>query len=302
MFAANLGVDRDPPAGVRGLQSLAQALHGHLAQPPNDPDDDRLFVELAGSYLGVVLCDALDQGTHERRDGRHGLRLTSGAFFDPFSAIERVLDGDDIRTALASEVARVEALAHGREDASWQAVKNRLLPRIVGPKFFARLGSELERDQIATMPLHGELAIAFVLRGQGRARYVLDAEVAGWSTTPAVIKHAALSNLARSSRKAQFLRYDSDAYSYVVARTGDGLDSSRVLLPGFRDVLVPELGASFVVAIPHRDALMACAIDAPQAISALRDRAEHEAAHAAHAITDQLFVVEPSGGLRVLAA
>jgi len=302
LFAANLGVENDPPAGVEGLRCLHRALREHLTERQRDEDDERLFVELAGSYLGVVVCNALGQGTHDKRDGRHGIRFSSGEFFDPFSAIERVLDADDIRTCLASEIARAEALARGRGDGNWLAVKRHLIPRVVGPRFFARIGAETEHASVFTRALADDVRVAVLLRERGRARYVLDSEVARWPVTPAEVMRAAIDNLARTSAQARFFRCDGDAYAYIVARTGDGLDSSRLLLPGLHEVLAPELGESFAAAIPHRDSLMACALDSPDALAALRARATTEAANAAHSITPELFIVEKGGRLRALVA
>jgi hypothetical protein len=302
MFVAHLGVENDPPAGVSGLQTLCHALREHLSQPQGDDDDERLFVELAGSFLGVVLALALGAGTHEKRDGRHGLRFAGGEFFDPFSAVERVLDAEDVRTCLASEVARAEALARGNRDATWRAVKNHVLPRVVGPRFFARLGAEAEHASVFTLALANELRIALLLRERGRARYVLGDEVARWAVDPTELKRTALDNLARSSAQARLFRCDGDAFAYVVARTGDGLDSSRLLLPGLHDVLAPQLGTPFAAAIPHRDALMACALQSEEALAALRARAATEAAAAAHSITADLFIVEAGGRVRAMSA
>jgi len=107
-------------------------------------------------------------------------------------------------------------------------------------------------------------------------------------------------NLARASAGARLLRCDDDNGVLVVAKTGDGLDSSRILLPGLHDVLAPELGSPFAVAVPHRDALFACAISSPRALGELRERAAREAERAAQSITPELFAIGPSGRLEAI--
>jgi len=87
---------------------------------------------------------------------------------------------------------------------------------------------------------------------------------------------------------------DTDAGPLVVARTGDGLDAARLLLPTLPDVLRPELGDAVVAAIPHRDVLYACPrADAP--IEALAARAADASARAPHPITARLFDLSPRG-------
>src|SRR5689334_2116713 len=105
MFAAQLGVENDPPRGVEGLLAVSRALSSIDGQRE---DDERMLVELAGSYLAVVLCDSLGSGRHASRKGQHRLDL-GAAFFDPFSAVERALGADDTARTLAHEVARAEA-------------------------------------------------------------------------------------------------------------------------------------------------------------------------------------------------
>src|SRR5688500_362832 len=80
LFAASLGVERDPPAGAAGLLALARGVERHLHAPEQDEEHERLFVELAGAYLGVLLCGALPQGRHASRHGKHGVLFGARRF------------------------------------------------------------------------------------------------------------------------------------------------------------------------------------------------------------------------------
>jgi hypothetical protein len=140
------------------------------------------------------------------------------------------------------------------------------------------------------------VSIAFLVREQGRGRYLQQGDLPADVDRRRLLS-TAVANLARGSQKSRLLRADTDCGPLVVARTGDGLDSSRVLLPGLYDLLRKELGPSIAVALPHRDALLATRLcDA----EFLAERAGSEATHARHAITGRLLVLDGPGRLRVL--
>lgn len=342
----------------------------------DDEDDERLFVELAGSYLAVLLCDALGRGKHVARGGKHRVDL-GVASFDPFGALERVLAADDATRALAEEVSRAEAEAAGigpaarvareverqlrarfsrinvldrfdhtltlevdgdsveldlarlvratsGESASnvqravekflsampgmadgasaWGDAKDSILPRPLGAQMIAGLP---ERSALSLHPLLagpkqlGAPELGFVLRGERRARYVQAREVHGWDVTAAQLRAAAIENLAARSENAKLACTDTEHGPIVVAKSGDGLDAARVVLPGLIDVLGPELGVPFAVAIPHRDTLLACPLDAPKAVAHLRKTAAGQAARAPHAISKDVLQLDRDGSLRV---
>lgn len=300
VFSATLGGGREGPCGPAGLMALARAVERHLDRSDSDEEADRLFVELAGGYLAVLLCESLGEGHHAVRDGKHGLVLESGAFFDPFAVITRLLRAEHVRRALAQEVARVEMRARSKPQpqAADSLLRAQILPRLVGPAFSAFLDSRAHNARVHLVPLLGEVRLAFIVREGRGARYVREDELE--RVNAAHLRRAALENLARKSEHARLIRCDSDQGVLVVAKTGDGLDSSRLLLPGLHDVLAPELGSPFAAAVPHRDALFACSLASDSAVQDLRERASHEAGRAAHRITPQLFGVGPAGALRAL--
>lgn len=165
----------------------------------------------------------------------------------------------------------------------------RLLPRIVAPAQFE--GAE---GNLLLRPIVNDVAIALVIAYEDRSRFLRTRELEAWKITPNDAIACAIANLAARSANARFARIDTDAGALVIARTGDGLDSARLLLPTLHDVLAPELGSPFLVAIPHRDALIACPSE-PTLRAALEARAEDEAARAPHRITRALFSVSKDG-------
>jgi hypothetical protein len=67
-------------------------------------------------------------------------------------------------------------------------------------------------------------------------------------------------------------------------------------------VLGPELGEAFAVAVPHRDALLACPLDSPRSLESLRAAAAREHARASHAISAAPLRVSRGAPLRLLDA
>ncbi|HJL20408.1 MAG TPA: hypothetical protein RMH99_32375 [Sandaracinaceae bacterium LLY-WYZ-13_1] len=353
-------------AGPDGLDRLASAIDGWAEREDADLQADEAFVEGAGALLGLLLVAHLGGG-HLTDGADHRVRLGADGFFDPFAAIERALEADEARAALAAEVARAEAEARGeagvgramrllrarlgdrrvthafgarvvledprvdgpveldlsrvlrategqRESAAAQAVDKlvamlpgregpgtpweeaaaRIVPRPTAPGFSADLARE-RRASLAVRPLlGGAVELTFVLAYDGRARYVREAELGGWKRSFDDALAAALRNLAAASERARFARIDTPDGPLVVARTGDGLDGARLLLPSLHEVLAPELGSPFRVAVPHRDALLACAAE-PALERALAEQVRRDAARAPHPVSARLFRVTPAG-------
>ena len=117
-FAADHGLERDPPrgvAGLRALRELAACLRAEDLQREQrgHEEAERRFVEGAGAYLGLVLLDHLGEGSHRANAGAHRLHLGRHGTFDPFASMARVLEAEDVRRALLAEVALAEAEARG---------------------------------------------------------------------------------------------------------------------------------------------------------------------------------------------
>lgn len=175
----------------------------------------------------------------------------------------------------------------------WSALAARVMPRLLSAHFVAGLPTA---HDLHTEPLAEDAMLAFVVRYARRARYLRRDEVERLDVEVTAVRRCALENLARESESARLLHLRTDDGPLVMARSGDGLDSSRLLLPGLHDVLAPELGSPFLAAVPHRDALYA-APEAPGPARALSERARAEAAQARHGITARLFLVHPGGRL-----
>ncbi len=349
-----LAFDRDAQSTLIGL---ARSIERY------DSDDDQALIEGAGAVLGVILI-AHFNGRHRSRGPKHRCELSRHITFDPFAAIERVLDADDVRRELAHQVqlaeseARhqgpvsrviteldqqlesaglphrisevfdttawlgpdievdlsrvieathegasveravrrvVDSLSHAgnREALPWKDARTRMLPRVVNTAFLSTLPND--GQHLWSEAVGPGLHVTLVLSYERRARYVRNDEINSWGVTPATARREALKRLAERSSGTRLGRVETEHGAMVIAKTGDGLDSARVLLPGMRELLSQELGASFLVALPHRDTLIACADEPHLLVAAVQAHAERESRRAPHAISEQLWRMTPSG-------
>lgn len=201
----------------------------------------------------------------------------------------RATEGEPEAAAQAAIAKLVAMLPGGAGAAStFGDVRASLLPRVTAPGFAASLA---DRGALAHAPrVGGAIELTLVVDHVDRSRYVGAGELERWGLAFDVALAAAVENLAERSRGARFGTIDTEGGPLVFARTGDGLDAARLLLPTLHAVLAPELGDAFLAAIPHRDVLLACA-DTPRLREALEARARDDAARAPHRITDRLFRV-----------
>lgn len=218
-------------------------------------------------------------------------------------------DSDPKSAPVEVDLARVVAVADGQSDAAVeQAVQKliamlpgstplpvdredaiaRLLPRVVGPRFALEGG-------LFARPLPNGVRVCLVLAYDGRARFVRGEELVRWGLDADEALRIAIEHLARRSARARFGRIEAIDGPVIFARTGDGLDSARLVLPGLVDVLGPELGEPFVAAVPHRDALFACRADSPRSLEAMMERVSDDHARAPHRISEKPFLVDRAG-------
>lgn len=215
--------------------------------------------------------------------------------------LSRVLgatEGEPEEAARAAIDKLVRMLPGGAGPAllAWDEARGSILPRLVSPELLAQLSAEAQRGRLSVRTAAGgALRVALVLAYPDRARYLRADELERWGVSGEDALAVAIENLAARSASARFARVDTPSGPLVLARSGDGLDGARLLLPTLHAVLAPELGSPFLAAAPHRDALWACAIEPRPLREALAARVREDAARAPHRIGEQLFVVGPEG-------
>ncbi len=256
-------------AGVGPVARVVRELHEQLAALPYarvaECFDRKIWVETQGTRVELDLTRVVD-----------------------------VTRGESAAT-VAGAVRRLVAALSPEEDNGalpWEAARERLFPRLVGPAFIAALG---DRQGVHLLPLASEVWVTLVLKYKERARYVRQDEVDTWSKDGAVPRAQALHNLALSCGRARFLQHDTVHGPLVIAESRDGHDSARLLLPSLHQLLARELGSPFLVGIPHRDTLLASALGPAALVNTLQERVREAAMRAPHAITPKLLLVDEAG-------
>lgn len=221
------------------------------------------------------------------------VRLEDGTEIDLRRAIEATRDQGASAVRQASEkLVHMLPGGHGEQGTPWSEAKSRILPRLVPLDFAPSTAANTTALELA--PFLGCMQRAFVLQYEGKARYVRRDDLARWEIDVSAATSAAIQNLASRSTKARFARFDSEAGVRVIAKSGDGLDSARLLLPALHDVLSKELGENIWVAVPHRDTLHACTASAENH-AAFALEAESTAQRAPHRISASLLSLTANG-------
>lgn len=277
----------------------------HALFDPFSVIDDAIEAGLAGEEPAEVIAaallraeaDARDEGAEARAQrallaalgARPARRVVRGigwaAQLDDGSelALERLAPLVDDDAALARGAASLVALLPGGSPTAlgWKEAAPRLRPRLVGGAFVTELGAKAEA--LAFAPLAPGLYVAHQLAYDGRARFVRQAEWTRWESAAGAgaVRTQALANLALRAPVWVL------EHGLLHARTGDGLDGTRLLLPGLAAQIRAQLGAGpHLLAAPHRDLLLAAP---PSARESLAAHAGDAFARAPHGISPRVY-------------
>ena len=168
------------------------------------------------------------------------------------------------------------------------------MPRLVRTDSLRDLSSS-GKTLLAQKPLTEELSLSLLLEFPGRARYVRESELSAWGLSWDQAFEIAWRNLAAHSKASRIGKSETPHGMLYVARTGDGRDSARVVLPALHGELVNRVGPRVALAIPHRDTFFACDADNAPLVQAMKTRAQEDAARAPHRLSERVFLFEPTG-------
>lgn len=248
---------------ARVVAEMRRVLRERPAARVVDHFDRTLWIELGGSRIEVDLSRIVEV---TRGESETVLR----------SAVNRMCE------SLAGDAGRSSELP-------WSVARTLIFPRLVGPSFASAVPTD--SADLYLRPLGSEVWETLVLKTRERARYVRRNELSDWSKDGASPRAQALQNLASASGQARFLQHDTAHGPLVVAESRDGLDAARLLLPGLHELLSGVLGSPFLVAIPHRDTLLAGPNEPALLVEELKRRTQKAARGAPHAISAQLWVI-----------
>lgn len=210
-------------------------------------------------------------------------------------AVESTRNQD--RNAVDQVVKRLVSMLPGSTpELDVAAMRDRLLPRLSHVEALRELCTR-GKSPLFSAPLVGELSVALQVQMEGRARYVRTTETSSCGLADDEAIELAIANLMRRSGRFRLVRHDGPSGTIYTARTGDGLDSARVLLPELYVLLTERLGTTACLGIPHRDTFFACAADNASAVAELRQRTEYDAARAPHRLSTKLYNLVAPGTL-----
>ncbi len=244
------------------------------------------IAQVLRAFEAALIDRGLPYGIVDRFDLE--VSLDGGIEIDLRRVAEATDDLDDAAVRAAAD--RIVGLlpgAGGGALTAWSEARDRVLPRLVGRPLLERLGARAA--DLYLRAIGHDVRVALQLRYEGRSRYARRDEVTRWRDEGGLPYARALERLAQLSTSARFACVEGDEGRWIVGRTGDGLDSARLLLPTLHPVLARELPEPIYAAAPHRDTLLASSDP-----KLLRRRAQDAFARAPHPISDALFLVGPS--------
>jgi uncharacterized protein YtpQ (UPF0354 family) len=221
------------------------------------------------------------------------LSLGSESLSEPFRVdLRRAVDStrEQNHQAVERVVGRLVSMLPSSHtgDTDLTPDRERLFPRLSRADLLAELSMQ-GRTALWQHALHGDLTVALQVESEGRARYVRESEAQSLSLPNSAIYQLALDNLERVSRRFRLFCEHTSRGPLYVARTGDGRDSARLLLPTLHAALVERLGEAPFVGVPHRDTFFACSADRLDVLAELCSRTEHDAARAPHRLSAQVY-------------
>lgn len=273
----------------RPLQTLAAEIRHAEAEARGEGEMSRIVACLAEKLEAR-------EGTAIKEQFELNVSLTNGVELD-LGRVQRATEGEPM-SAVHAAIDKLLDLLDGTnkgDQLELDEIRERILPRLVGDRFMQELNTRAGESELAMRPMGHGVRCTLLLQYQGRARYLRTDELNRWGLDFDAALAIATQNLAARSDTARMGAVETPHGALILARSGDGLDSARLLLPGLRDVLTRELGADCVVGVPHRDTLIACAKGSETLLEALRMRVEDAFARAPHPIAAGLFELTEEG-------
>lgn len=194
------------------------------------------------------------------------------------------------QAAVESVVHKLLSLLPGAPEAPLEfgEIEARIVPRLGRTDAIASLSRE-GASPLLSLPLTDDMVVTLLVEYDGRARYVRASELRGWRLDRDAAFALAAHNLRVRSERTRVVCEPTGCGDVFAARTGDGRDSARVLLPELYAELAARVGPEVCIAIPHRDTFLACDGRAPALVEQLAGRAAADAARAPHALSARTF-------------
>lgn len=197
---------------------------------------------------------------------------------------------DQGQAAVEAVARKLLSLLPGAPEAplDFAEIEARIVPRLARADAMASLSHD-GTSPLHSVPLSDDIVVALLIEYEGRARYVRARELQSWRLDHEAAFALAAHNLRARSERTRLVSEHTACGLMFAARTGDGRDSARVLLPELYAELAARVGPEVCIAIPHRDTFLACDGRDLPLVHELARRAAADAARAPHALSPRTF-------------
>lgn len=179
--------------------------------------------------------------------------------------------------------------------SSWVAARPLLMPTLRTPSACSSVALEPRREDFALRDVAPMLRCLTVIDDGERVVWLERSDLEVWGVAEELARQVALENLAALAGDGiERLPSRSGAPMFQV-RSGDGLESSRLLLPGWLAEFAPTVDGLPICAVPHRGALLVTGDANPEAVAELAELATAEYAVAPGPLSPALYVITRDG-------
>jgi uncharacterized protein YtpQ (UPF0354 family) len=205
----------------------------------------------------------------------------------------------ELDVLLTNLVSAISAPPPERTLSDFERLRSRILPMLKP----AGLLNEADRRGLprpAARPFLAELIITYVIEEPQRLVYLNENHLERWAIGAQHLHEAALPNLQqRTIDRARFTISGDAAQPLIVASSGDAFDATRILLPELLENWQRHMPGNLLLAVPHRDLLLAFSDDDGDVVERIAAQVRRDAV-TANGLTDRLFCLI-DGELRVYA-
>ncbi len=166
--------------------------------------------------------------------------------------------------------------------------RDKIYPFIRRDTFAGTRAAVVQSDWLA------DLRISYVINIPSGFRYITQHDIKRWGIDADELHEVAMKNLTALPFPEEPQQIVPGNMPIVFIRTGDNMEASRLLMPGFYERFAEILHGPFIAAIPGRDSLILI----PNDVEMRRDFQEvvrQDFKESSYAITDRLFLVTPDG-------
>lgn len=271
------------------MQFLAPVLEAIMCSLEIHPADGRaakpfveMVVELGREHVPPEEISAIDDETLNLG----GMKIRIDALQQQYQQQPEKIH-DNVHTFFDKLLVRNAAESvTGNDD--WENLSRQVMPVILPAAVADRLGSQvIQEDWLAGMKIHFEIPGANVPIGRDDCRR--------WGIDAEELQQQAMNNLLRATRNMQMNGGKYERYTLFNFTRTNAFNSSRILLPILYRNLREHLGTTFYIGIPDRDVLLAFATEDDAVLDWLRNQVQLKYSHAAHPLSQQLFLATPDG-------